>query len=288
MKHPLGPTTSLVVLFILAQVVGLFITQAYIPVEAGVVVIKDLPTVAGMEIERPDVPPQQGLWIVVGAIVVGTVLMLGIVWMGAGWLWKLWYFMSVLVLLNIALASVLEPTPSLVFALILAFLKTYKKSSIVHNFTEILVYGGLAAIFVPLLKEPWIMLVLLGLISVYDVIAVRKTQHMVKMAKFQMEHKTFGGIMLQYGKEGKPGKIPKNTKPVGGTAILGGGDIGFPLLFLGTLLYTRGMTASFIALPFVVASLVYLLWQSKKDKFYPAMPFLTVGCLAGYAIVLLV
>tara|TARA_B100000315_G_scaffold251869_1_gene287490 strand:+ start:1731 stop:2597 length:867 start_codon:yes stop_codon:yes gene_type:complete len=288
MKHPLGPTASLVLLFILTQVVGLFITQAYIPVEAGVVVVKDLPAVAGLEIERPDVPPQQGLWIVVAAIIVGTLLMLGIVWLGAGWLWKLWYFVSVLVLLHIALSSVLAPTPSVVFAIILAFLKTYKKSSIIHNGTEILVYGGLAAIFVPLLKEPWIMLVLLGLISVYDIIAVRKTQHMVKMARFQMEHKTFGGIMLQYGKEGKPGRPSKRAKPVGGTAILGGGDIGFPLLFLGTLLYTRGMAASFIALPFIVLSLVYLLWQSKKDKFYPAMPFLTIGCLAGYAIVLLV
>ena len=38
---------------------------------------------------------------------------------------------------------------------------------------------------------------------------------------------------------------------------------------------------------FVSLALFYLLVKAKKDKFYPAMPYLTVGCVMGYLIVLL-
>jgi len=35
-------------------------------------------------------------------------------------------------------------------------------------------------------------------------------------------------------------------------------------------------------------ALLILLLKSKKDRFYPAMPFLTAGCLAGYGILQLI
>lgn len=269
-------------LFICAQVVGLVITREYLPIRKGVVAVQELPDVAGFSMERPDVAPQEGFLIVTMAIIIGTVIMLGIVSLGWVWLWNIWFFVSVSLLLHIALAPFISY--SLFVAVVLAALKTWKKSSLVHNATEILLYGGLAAIFVPILKSPWVVLALLGVLSVYDFIAVWKTKHMVKMAEFQMANKTFGGLMLQYGRGKKHGK----GKVTGGIAILGGGDIGFPLLFLGTILYERGMTSSLVALLFVVAALSIMLWQSEKGKYYPAMPFLTVGCLVGFAVSFLV
>jgi len=34
-------------------------------------------------------------------------------------------------------------------------------------------------------------------------------------------------------------------------------------------------------------ALVFLLFLSEKDKFYPAMPFISAGCFAGFGVILL-
>src|SRR3989344_3384030 len=111
---------------------------------------------------------------------------------------------------------------------------------------------------------------LLILISVYDYISVFKTKHMVKLAKFQTEGKIFTGLFIPY----------KNK-----TAILGGGDIGFTLLFSGVIMKDMGLIAAAIVSIVVAVSLFGLLYYGKKNKFYPAMPPLTVGCFVGLLIV---
>ncbi len=66
-------------------------------------------------------------------------------------------------------------------------------------------------------------------------------------------------------------------------AILGGGDIGFPLIFTGVAMKTLGGKALVIPV-FVSLALLLLLVKSEKKKFYPAMPILTLGCFIGYGI----
>jgi len=159
-------------------------------------------------------------------------------------------------------------------ALFLALLGTYfrviKPNIIVHNISEIFIYGGLAAIFVPILSI-FSISILLILIAVYDMYAVWKSKHMVKLAKFQSKVKLFAGIMIPYGKKR--------------VAILGGGDIGFPLLFAGVVVSEFGLLG--LLVPLVVGlSLFLLLYYGDKNKFYPAMPFLAAGCFVGYFLVL--
>ena len=72
-----------------------------------------------------------------------------------------------------------------------------------------------------------------------------------------------------------------------GAAILGGGDIGFPLLFAGVAMKVFGFKALIVS-GFATLSLLFLFWMSEKKKFYPAMPFLTAGCFLGYAVLNLV
>ena len=92
--------------------------------------------------------------------------------------------------------------------------------------------------------------------------------------------------------------LPKSISQDGEarSAILGGGDIAFPLLFAGSVmieLIKSGLSkeiAFFQTLPiplFAGIALFLLFVKSQKGKFYPAMPFITVGCLIGYGIVLL-
>ena len=81
-------------------------------------------------------------------------------------------------------------------------------------------------------------------------------------------------------------KITKVTEVK--TAILGGGDIGFPLLFAGVVMKTVGFTKVLIIPVVVSISLFILLYFAEKNKFYPAMPFLSAGCFLGYGLVTLI
>ena len=103
--------------------------------------------------------------------------------------------------------------------------------------------------------------------------AVWKSKHMIKMAKFQTESRLFAGLLIPYGKNK--------------TAILGGGDLGFPLIFTGVMYKTIGLESLLIILTTTIA-LFLLLYKSEKNKYYPAMPFISMGCLMGYLLTLLI
>ena len=154
-------------------------------------------------------------------------------------------------------------------------MKVFRANVIIHNFTEVFIYGALATMFVPIFNVIS-MFILLLLISVYDYIAVRKTEHMIKLAKFQGENKTFAGLLIPYKK---------------GTAILGGGDIGFPLLFAAVVMKQHSLgfyNYKTFFIPAAVALVLFGLFMYGKDKkYYPAMPYVTAGCLMGYLMVLL-
>jgi presenilin-like A22 family membrane protease len=137
---------------------------------------------------------------------------------------------------------------------------------------------------------------------VYDAYSVWKSKHMVKMAKFQANSKVFAGLLVPY-KEKKVAKKASKKKLKGKvhfkgvqTAILGGGDVAFPLLFSGAILKSLLMTGPFgivflktMIIPvFVSIALAFLFLRGREDRFYPALPFLTAGCLVGYGVLLLV
>jgi presenilin-like A22 family membrane protease len=169
---------------------------------------------------------------------------------------------------------------------------------------EMLMYSGLVVLLVPLFDVTW-MIALLIVISVYDIYAVWHSKHMVKMANFQIKSNIFSGIFIPLKESGKIGKkIKKATKKVKQKtvkvqqAIMGGGDVAFPLLFSGVVMeslikvnqLTKEMAffKTLIIPVMVTISLLFLFFQGKRGKYYPGMPFITAGCLIGYAIVFLI
>lgn len=285
MKHTSIVTSFLLVMFFAAQIVGLVVIQSYIDqaasAEQGGLVWKDLPTIAGMKMERPDVEPQVSIWYIIIAVLIGTLLILLIIKLGKIVLWKLWFYFAVVLCLQIAIAAFIPALYAFILAVILGFFKIFKPNLYIHNATELLLYGGLAVIFVPILDVKYAFILLLVL-SCYDMYAVWRSKHMIKMAKFQTKSGIFAGLLLPY-------KIPaiRGSKKQVRTAVLGGGDIGFPLIFAGTILVASGFLNAMIVALGATAALFILLLMSQKDKFYPAMPFLTLGCAFGYIITVL-
>ena len=107
-------------------------------------------------------------------------------------LWKFWFFLASFIALSIALDVILDSTLALSLAFILALLKVLRKNIVLHNITEVLMYSGIAIFLVPVLDVFWGGM-MLAAFSLYDVYAVWKSKHMIKMAKFQADSNLFAG-----------------------------------------------------------------------------------------------
>jgi len=71
-------------------------------------------------------------------------------------------------------------------------------------------------------------------------------------------------------------------------AILGGGDVIFPIIAAGVMLKTLGLFSAIFVIIGAAIGLSYLLFFSEKKKFYPAMPFISAGIFAGIGLSYLV
>ena len=97
--------------------------------------------------------------------------------------------------------------------------------------------------------------------------------------------------------ENKKAKSKKGEKKYAKSAILGGGDIAFPMLFSAAIMEhmimfkgiakPTALAAGGLISVFAAIALLFLLIKAEDGKFYPAMPFLSAGCFAGYLVVYL-
>lgn len=297
MKHSLKITLLLLAMFFIAQLIGIGVTASYNSFSSG--------TLPGW-IEPPkDIAPQTSLFSILFAIVLGVVLMFALMRFKAEVFLRIWFFVVVIIAMAITINAGLSlfKLPfilSAIIALPLAFFKIFARNIKVHNLTELIIYPGVAALFVPILNI-WTVVVLLILISLYDMYAVWHSGIMQKMAKYQInEVKIFAGLFVPYlnkkdrdlVRNSKKDAKLKNSKIKGkkvkvNVAILGGGDIVFPIILAGVVFLQFGFLAALVISIGALLGLSFLFYMSEKGKFYPAMPFITVGCFISLGIVYL-
>lgn len=331
MKHNVKITLLLVLIFFLAQVFGLFIVQEYVHSEKiynttsgneDIIVKYNSIEVINQKIETPNLNESTSFIYIMIVIVVATIFVLLLARFKSVFMWKIWFSISVFVSIYIAifpfikkinLSNSLSIFLTILIVSILVLFKIYKRNTIVHNLTEIIMYGGIAAIFVPIVNI-FSAIMLLIFISIYDFIAVWKSKHMVTLANFQTKSNVFAGLFLVYDKNNQkllkefPVENNKNNKNIVENnsiksdkinilekenntkqAILGGGDIAFPLIFAAAVLkITASFPMALIIVVFSTIALSMLLFLSKPNKFYPAMPFISAGCFVGYMLVFLI
>ncbi len=339
MKYNVKITLILVGMFLIAQLLGLVVLNSYDNYYGK--------TATEMGLEKPEasfvqetVPPEveiktaidvtQILFSIIFAIAIATLLFFLLTKIKITLIFKIWFTVVVFVCLSIAFSLIIYPlvgmnfislfgttfTLAEVIALPLAagftFFKIFKRNFLAHNISELFIYPGLAVVFLPLLNV-LIAGLLLVAIAIYDVWAVWKSKHMIKLAKFHIHTlKIFPGFLVPFvskkdrikinkmkqamkrkeeerRKKGK-GKKKKKMKEIKvrvQVAALGGGDVAFPLIFAGTIMFAYNVLAALLVVFCATLSLLYLFYISKKGKFYPAMLFLTPGCLLGLLLVLL-
>ncbi|MBI4151780.1 hypothetical protein HY496_02315 [Candidatus Woesearchaeota archaeon] len=291
MKHSFKVILVLLLLFILIQYVGIAVLQKYVnePLseEQGEVVFEELPFG-----ERPPLDEETSYVTMLLAVLLGTGLAFLLMRFRLALLWKVWFFVALLMTILTSLGAFLPFWLAFSLSFVSTLWRILKPNIFVHTLTELLVYPGLAVIFVPLFSLSSIS-ILLVLIAFYDAYAVWKSKHMITLAKSQAKAKIFAGLLVPYAvNTGRMLTTPR--KSIGGkrvsafrTAVLGGGDVAFPLLFTGVIFKEFGLWQSLLIPLFAATTLGILFWNAEDQKFYPAMPFLAVGCFVGLGVVML-
>ena len=122
--------------------------------------------------------------------------------------------------------------------------------------------------------------------------AVWRSGVMQKMANYQIsELKIFSGFFIPYVSKKVRMEIKKTPKSElkkkkikVNMAILGGGDVVFPIITSGVVLANFGAVPAIFVILGATLGLSYLLFFAEKKKFYPAMPFITAGIFLGILI----
>ena len=319
MKHKISITLILLSMFVVTQFIGVFVINAYAPTSQVVI----NPATGESEIiltegslpfglQAPQDEPTPGFL----SIVFAFALAFALIFILMKYKWKmiirLWFFFVVTLSLGIVINAFLKYTTltsisviALAIAIPLSFFKIFKPNPYTHNLTELLIYPGIAAVFVPILT-PISIIGLLILISIYDMWAVWRSGIMQKMAKFQMsELKIFGGFLVpsvskkvrnqiarikqKYKNKKMPKKI-RNKKFKVNLAILGGGDVIFPIITAGVFMWAypnqvlfgiNGLIPALFIIGGALIGLTSIFLFSEKGKAYPAMPYITTGIFLG-------
>lgn len=299
MKHSLKITLILLVLFLVSQFMGIFIVNQYIDVEESIVKKE----VTFKELPYGERPPKEDNWSflpIILALFMGTGLAFVLLKYKLMWVWKIWFVLAIGLALMIAFGAFFSAAVSLVLGFIFSVWKVFKPNIVIHNIGELLVYGGLAVLFVPMLTL-FSVSVLFILIALYDAYAVWKSKHMVTLAQEQQKARLFAGFLIPYSwKNDVFTRVAQKSNFVSSSqnvrvgdghtrtsrvALLGGGDVAFPILFAGVVLKVFGLFSALVIPVFAVMGLAFLMWWGEEKKFYPAMPFIAVGCFVGLLIV---
>lgn len=176
-----------------------------------------------------------------------------------------------------------QPIP---FFLTFLFIFWWIKKPSVLNQNLLMIFGIIGvSIILGLQMEPEMIILLLILLSIYDLIAVYKTRHMVKMAQEMLEQKVIFGLVIPHSIFGFKESLIK-IEPGRNFFILGGGDVAFPLLFSVSLI-SQGILKSLIVAIFALFGLFanfYIFIRQKERKPIPALPLISLFSVVGYLI----
>ena len=130
MKHTFNVTFIILGLFLLSQFIGLIILTKLHQDET-----------LAFGIQRPELEKGTSFIHVFVIILLVTAIALIIARFNAVRLWKLWFFLSIFIVLTIALSAFFHEYLAALLALLVTFFKIIKPNIIVHNISELFIYG---------------------------------------------------------------------------------------------------------------------------------------------------
>ncbi len=219
---------------------------------------------------------------------------------GTGVVLQIFFVLAVFSGLDILFGVFIGEPGALILAIGLIVLRFIKPTVLIHN---LIIIGGLAGIGGMLGSTlfPRDAIILLIILAIYDVIAVYKTKHMVKMADAMIKKRVILGIivpdkikqfrssMVDVEKDKTP--VQRILKPGKKTKfmILGGGDLALPLLLISSVA-GQSILQAVVILIFALLGLLamHFMFIKLKSKPMPALPPLAIFSILGYLVSLLI
>lgn len=174
---------------------------------------------------------------------------------------------------------------SILFILVFIFVKNV----LMHNIGIILGIAGISSLL-GLSLTPKISVFLLAILSFYDIIAVYKTRHMVKMAQTMIQSGATLGFIIPSEFKGFLSNRDEAQVQVSARKeqfmILGSGDIGLPLILISSVvahsLKDSLLVAIFTLFGFFLTHLLFI--NQDKRNAMAALPPIATMAIIGYLI----
>ncbi len=203
---------------------------------------------------------------------------------------KFFFFFGVFIGLDVVMGVFLGEPHALILALILVILLNMYPKVLFHN---ILFSCSLAGIGATLASnfDPISIVIVLGALAFYDIIAVYFTKHMIKIAQVPAEQGVFFGLILpkknrDFLKDKPALKFGKKSA----YCFLGGGDVVLPMILAASVVKESLINALVVSLfSFFGLFLLHLIFVFQKvKKPMPGLPPLVLMTILGYLITTLI
>ena len=182
----------------------------------------------------------------------------------------------------------LRPEFALVAGSLIVLLRFVWKSVLTANLTLVVGIAGIAAGIAADLS-PNAVIILLAVLSFYDIVAVYRTRHMVKMFRALTSHGVVLAFILPPLRLRELVARPTGDAP-GRAMLLGTGDVAVPAMLAAAALRV-GVVPAVASLAGAAAgfALMFMLFLAQPKRApMPALPPIALGATAGYLISLLI
>lgn len=156
-----------------------------------------------------------------------------------------------------------------------------------QNIIMIFTMAGIGALL-GLSLTPKIVVIVLAVLSFYDIWAVYKTRHMVSMARTMISSGAISGFVIPANGQSLKSKI-NDFQPGEGFMLLGSGDVVLPLLLSVSLLSVSFYQAIVVSI-FATVGLFIMYWlliTQDEPRPMAALPPIAMATLIGYIVTLL-
>ena len=212
---------------------------------------------------------------------------------------KLLFILAILLGIDTTFGVFIGEPGAIILAGLLIILRFTRPTVLFHNLVVMLGMAGVGA-WLGAGIVPRDAVIILFVLSLYDIVAVYKTKHMIKMARAMIKKRVILGLIIPENilgfkasmREVEKDKIPEDRKEKIEPAkfmILGGGDLILPMILIVSVA-REVFLGGVVVLCFSVLGLIamHLIFIKLKSRPMPALPPLALFCLIGYLITLLV
>lgn len=148
-----------------------------------------------------------------------------------------------------------------------------------HNLIILLASSGIGPLFGLQLRWDFAFLVLV-ILSVYDVLAVYVTKHMVELSHTMIKHQASFALLIPERLRGFKASLFE-VGPGSGFLIFGGGDVIFPMIFLVSVFMASNTFALWALGGMCVGIFFNHLFLVHTRRPLPALPLITLGAMLG-------